>query len=125
MHAGAGIYVVDSNNGGQVLSNNSVIITNPSNYIPEFRCLSGSTTPNVGNLVDPLGNDITDSFSDSLFITRGGLYDPGSLHVRMIPQRPLQKADAGVYTYRTPDESGNMVDFNFGIYLSSNETSMT
>ena len=107
--SGAGIY------SSGALPNNSLITTiPPRNITPSFRCLSGSSAPSVGKLIGPLGNDITLNPSDPFFVSRGGSYDPGTMLVRGL--QPLQWEDTGIYTYRTPDENGNIVDFHFGIY---------
>ena len=103
---------------GAVLPNNSLITTQtPSDTISNFRCLSGSSSRSVGNVIGPLGNDITFSHTDPFLVSRGSSYDPGTLLVRNI--RPLQWADTGIYTYRTPDENGNIIDFHYGLYFSS------
>ena len=109
---GAGIYVESTDT---VLSNNSLISNAKFNKnIPSFRCLSGSSQPRVGRLIDPLKNDVTFSTSDPFFISRGGQHDPGTLYVRSL--REFEPTDSGVYTYRTPDENGYIVDFNVGLY---------
>ena len=113
--SGAGIYV--DSDGGQVLPNNSLMTTNSRFVIPNFRCLSGSSIFNTGNLIGPLGNDLTHSHSDPFLVIRGGSHHPGSLYVRSV--RPLKPDDVGIYTYRTPDENGNIVDFKFGLYRAS------
>ena len=87
-------------------------------FIPSFHCLSGSAQPNVGNLIGPLGNDVTLSTTGPLNVVHGGLSDPGTLSVHSV--RPLGLDDIGIYTYRTPDENGDVIDFHFGLYYSSN-----
>ena len=86
--------------------------------VPFFRCLSGSSSPNVGNLIGPHGTDITFATSDPFLVIRGGSNDPGTLLVRKI--RRLVSEDSGIYTYRSPDENGDIVEFHFGVYPSSN-----
>ena len=110
-NAGAGIYVQSSDGA---LPNNSFITTLARDTIPLFRCLSGSSTPYVGQLIDNYGRDITNSDSDPFSVTLGGPSDPGSLLVRSL--RPLRHNENGIYTYRTPDERGNIIDFHFGLY---------
>ena len=100
------------------LPNNGLITTSVRNTIPSFRCLSGSSRPNVGNLIGPDGTDTTFSTSDPFFISRGGSYDPGTLLVRSV--RALEPEDSGIYTYQTPDENGDTVEFHFGVYPSNN-----
>ena len=115
--AGAGIFVPA---GSKVLSNNSLITTiSPSlHFIPSFHCLSGSSQSRVGNLIGPLGTVITFSTSDPFHVTRGGSHDPGSLSVFSV--RQIGSNDTGIYTYLTPDEKGEMLQFHFGIYLLNN-----
>ena len=109
---GAGIYVESTDT---VLPNNGLISTTKLHKnMPSFRCLSGSSQSRVGRLIDPLGNDITFSTSDPFFISQGGTHDPGTLYIRSL--REFEPADNGIYTYRTPDENGNIVDFNVGLY---------
>lgn len=103
--------------GDKVLANNSLISALTRNTTPSFRCLSGSSKSNVGNLIGPGGTDITYSTSDPFFVSRGGTYDPGTLLVRSA--RALKSKDSGIYTYRTPDENGKIVEFYFGVYFSS------
>ena len=100
-----------------IVTNNSLITTTSWWKIPSFRCVSGSLRSRIGRLIDPLGKDITFTM-DPFIITRGGLHDPGTLYVRSL--RELEPANSGIYTYRTPDENGNIVDINFGLYLYNN-----
>ena len=111
---GAGIYV---QSGNRVLPNNSVITTLARDTIPSFRCVSGSTRARVGRLIGPQGSDITFSSSDPFFVRQGTSYNPGTLSVRSV--RSLRREETGIYTYRTPDENGNIVEFNFGLYHSN------
>ena len=101
----------------EALPNNSLITTvsTTQNVTPEFRCVSGSSKARVGRIIGPLGNDITFLTSDPFLVTQGSAFDPGTLLVRTLQQLDLN--DTGIYTYRTPDEKANMIDFNFGIYL--------
>ena len=109
--AGAGIYV---QSGNRVLPNNSVITTLARGTIPSFRCLSGSTRARVGRLIGPQGSDITFSSPDPFFVRQG---TSGTLSVRSV--RSLRREETGIYTYRTPDENGNIVQFNIGLYHSN------
>ena len=101
----------------EALPNNSLITTVSAsqNVTPNIRCLSGSSKPGVGRIIGPLGNDITRLTSDPFLIARGTSADPGTVFMRTLQQLDLN--DTGIYTYRTPDENADMVDFNFGIYL--------
>ncbi len=49
----------------------------------------------------------------------GRSFDPGTMYVRGF--RSLRDTETGIYTYRTPDEKGKMVDINIGVYTSSSK----
>ena len=53
------------------LTNNSLITTASAhhNVVPDFRCLSGSSDPNAGRIIDPSGTDITFLTSSPFVIT--------------------------------------------------------
>ena len=104
----------------EVLPNNSLITTTSRNSLPIIRCLSGSSQSHVGRLIGPLGNDITFSTIDPFFIILGRATDPGTMYIRS--QREFEPADSGIYTYRTPDENGNIVDINVGLYPHDNSS---
>ena len=112
--AGAGVVVQP---GDKVLPNNSVI----TNLIPRFHCLSGSPRKNVGQLIGPLGTDITFKKSDPFTVRRGRRSDPGTLLV-FSSSNAMETDDNGIYTYHTPDENGDTVDFHFGIYDSTHSS---
>ena len=110
---GAGIYVTS---GQKALPDNGLIIADANNRISEFRCLSGSSSSEVGQLLNPAGEDITFIDSDVFLVRRGGIYDPGLIHIHRIV--PLSDEEQGVYTCRIPDERGTAVDVNVGLYLN-------
>ena len=109
---GAGIYV---SAGELPLPNNSLIVAGVDNRISEFRCLSGSSSSNVGQLISSTGEDITFLDSDHFLVRKGGSYDPGLIHVRRVA--PLTSDEQGVYTCRIPDEGGATLDVNVALYL--------
>ena len=109
---GAGFHV---SAGQKTLPNNSLIVAGADDRISEFRCLSGSSSPDVGQLINSQNEDITHDDSDSFLVRKGGRYDPGLVHVRRIV--PLASEEQGVYTCRIPDEGGVTVDVNVGLYL--------
>ena len=109
---GAGIYVTT---GQRALPNNGLIIAGLNNRISEFRCLSGSSSPYVGQLLGPNGEDLTHLDTDHFLVHRGGIHDPGLVHIRRIV--PLASEEQGVYTCHIPDERGVAVDVNVGLYL--------
>ena len=107
--AGAGVVVQP---GDRVLPNNSLITTSSNNVIPQFQCLSGSLRTSVGKLIGPLGTDITFKNSDPFNVRRRGA---GTLLV-FSSSNAMETDDNGIYTFRTPDENGDTVDFHFGMY---------
>ena len=102
--------------GQRALPNNALIIADTYNRISEFHCLSSSTSSEVGQLLSPAGKDITFVDSDHFLVHRGGIYDPGLVHVFRIV--PLSNEEQGVYTCRIPNEKGVAVDINVGLYLN-------
>ena len=116
--AGAGVVVQP---GDRVLPNNSLITTSSNNLIPRFHCLSGSLRSNVGKLIGPLGIDITFKNSDPFTVRRGRGTDLGTLLV-FSSSNAMETDDNGIYTYHTPDENGDTVDFHFGIYDSTHSS---
>ena len=108
----------------EVLPNNSLIIVSGLLHrIPSFRALSGSNRSNVGQLINPLSNDITRSRLDPFIVSLGNSYDPGSMYVRCL--KDIAREDIGIYTYHTPDEEGNIINVNFGIYSVSASSIVT
>ena len=103
----------------EVLPNNSLIVETESYFprMPHFRGLSGSNQSYTGQLIDPYGIDITRSITDPFLISLGSGFEPGMMHVRSF--RSLRENEVGIYTYRTPDESGRTIDVHFGLYTSS------
>ena len=112
--SGAGIYVESPRD--EAISNNSMIVEVGTSLsrLPHFRGLSASTSPHVGQLIDPYGNDITTSTSDPFIVSLGSSFEPGMMRVRSF--RSLRRNEEGIYTYLTPDNTGNKVDVYFGLY---------
>ena len=103
--------------GDRVLPNNSLITTSLNELVPQFNCLSGSLRANVGKLIGPLGTEITRKPNDPFTVIHGSRTDPGTLLV-FSSSNAMETNDNGIYTYHTPDENGDTVDFHFGIYSS-------
>lgn len=99
----------------RALPNNSLIVAGVDNRISEFRCLSGSSSSGVGQLISSAGEDITFLHSDQFLVRKGQRYDPGTVHVRRVA--PLTRDEQGVYTCRIPNEEGVTLDVNVALYL--------
>lgn len=110
------MYLFDDDNPG-LIPNNTIILTDNFGQIPRLQCISGSQLPNVGEWISPLGQDITNSASDSFDILVGGHSDPGYLDLSLHSGRILTVHEQGVYTCRIPDETGMNYSFHVGIYL--------
>ena len=115
---GAGVYVVvgDRSVPTGALPNNSLIISNNATATLRLRfvCRSTSSYSNVGQL---LGLDGSEVSTASLFTILS--IQVGTLDVQNNDGHPaLMSVDQGVYTCRLPDETGEAVDVNIGIYPS-------
>ena len=106
-----------------VLPNNGIVIardvTNDDHIT--IQCRSGSTMTGVGQFVDLNGNTFNIGMSAGVFSVQqvgGGSGHPGSVQFRnhVGAETALTADDEGVYTCRIPDETGNVVDVNIGVY---------
>ena len=104
---GAGIFV-DNGSPAGVLPNNGIVRGGTIN----FQCRSGSTMTGVGQFVDLDGDTFNTGENNGVFSIAS--IEPGS--VRIQTSTALTAADEGVYTCRIPDETGNVVDVNIGVY---------
>ena len=108
---GAGIFV-DNGAPAGVLSDNSIVRGGTIN----FQCRSGSLDTGVGQLVDLDGNTFNIGQNNGVFsvASLGNPVQPGSIRIRTVTS--LTAAVQGVYSCRIPDETGNDVDVNIGVY---------
>ena len=98
-----------------VLPNNGIVIAQSSGTIT-FQCRSGSLDTGVGQLVDLDGNTFNIGQNNGVFSVAsiGNPVQPGSIRIRTVTS--LTAADVGVYSCHIPDETGNDVDVNIGVY---------
>ena len=108
---GAGIY---AHSAHKALVNNSLIKVDSNQLLGEFSCLSGSKQGGVGQFIGRDGQDITYQFDDPFHVSIGNTHHPGL--VRVSGYRTLHTHYQGIYTCRIPDETGNLVDINVGLY---------
>ena len=105
-----------------VLPNNGLVISQDvtSGTRFAFLCRSGSIEVEVGQFLDPNGNSLPIGLTTGPFAVGriGNPIQPASFLVRNLAgiEIALTAADEGVYTCRIPDENGNDVDVNIGIY---------
>ena len=119
---GAGIFVNTGDDGSVptgVLPNNGIVIARNvgggDRFI--FQCRSGSTVTDIGDIIGLDGNALPID-SSGPGVTTGGLnvrrVSPATVFVRNPASEPA--VDEGVYTCRIPDETGNDVDVNIGVF---------
>ena len=102
-------------NNGIVIAQN-VAVTSGDRIL--FQCRSGSLDTGVGQLVDLDGNTFAIGMSAGVFIVQqtGGGSGSVQFRNRVGAEPALTADDEGVYTCRIPDETGNDVDVNIGVY---------
>ena len=93
---------------------NNSLIKAASNQHLEFMCMSGSKQGGVGHFIGRDGQDITYKYGDPFYVSIGGTENPG--WVQVSSYNTLYAAYQGIYTCRIPDETGNLVDINVGLY---------
>ena len=119
--AGAGIYasIAATQYDDQPIANNGLIIALGSGRSLEFDCVSNSSQSGVGVIT---GRDGT-TLMDGAALAGGGAWQvinpfsrPGVLRVRA--RGALTAGDQGIYTCTIPDDSGNSIAINVGLYPS-------
>ena len=123
---GAGIFVNTGDGATNVvLPNNGIVITRNvgSGDRFNFQCRSGSIGTDVGDIIGLDGNALPID-SSLAGVTTGGLNirraSPATVFIRnrAVTEPALTAAHEGVYTCRIPDETGNVVDVNIGVYTN-------
>ena len=119
--AGAGIYagVAATQYDDQPIANNGLIIALGSGRSLEFDCVSNSSQSGVGEITGRNGTTLTDGAA----LAGGSTWQvvipssrPGVLRVRT--KGVLIAGDQGIYTCTIPDDSGNSIAINVGLYPS-------
>ena len=105
---GAGIYA------SSALMNNSLIKADSNQRLGEFSCMSGSKQGGIGQFIGRDGKDITYKSGDPFHVSIGNTHHPGLIQVNVYSS--LHTHYQGIYTCRIPDETGNFVDINVGLY---------
>jgi len=134
--AGAGIYacVAATQYDDQPIANNGLIVAQDSNNLDSFGdslsfdCVSNSSQSGVGEITGRDGTTLTDGTA----LASGGIWRvnnpfsrPGVLRVRA--NSVLTAGDQGIFTCTIPDDNGNSIVINVGLYPSgfSGELVMT
>ena len=99
-----------------LVGNNSMLLANSQGNIGTLECISGSTTPYLGQWISPSGHDITGDTSDPFTVTLGDQNNPGYMHISLVPGRTLSSDSQGVYTCISLDETGTEHQIHVGIY---------
>ena len=118
--AGAGIYAViaATQYDDQPIANNGLIIALGSGNLEDgdslrFECVSSSSQSGVGAIT---GRDGTALYSGGIWRVINPFSRPGVLRVRA--NGVLTAGDQGIYTCTIPDDSGNSIAINVGLYPS-------
>ena len=114
--AGAGIYAViaATQYDDQPIANNGLIIALSSGSERlRFECVSNSSQSGVGEIT---GRDGTALYSGGIWSVISPFSRPGVLRVRATGV--LTAGDQGIYTCTIPDDSGNSIAINVGLYPS-------
>ncbi len=99
--------------GTGLVQNNSIIATTTTGRIGELQCISASRSADVGRLIAPNGNDITNNTS---IVTVGSITDPGFISLELQNSISFIRSNQGVYTCIIPDENGTQQYLHTGIY---------
>ena len=100
--------------GTGLVQNNSIVLAISASNSREFRCISASKSANVGQLVAPNGNVIT---NNSLIVTVGGPANLGLVSLQLQNSETFATNNQGVYSCIIPDENGVQQYLHFGIYF--------
>ncbi len=106
--SGAG---VSDNSAFQGLSNNSISVVN---RYRSLSCCSGADATNVGEIIGLDGNPLPISTRTGALRIRQFDHLPAFVRIRV--DTTLSAEEEGVYTCRIPDENGETVEVNFGLY---------
>ena len=94
----------------QPIVNNGLIIAddvNSNGYRVRLECISNSTQSGVGIIIGPSGSQM--KFVTSPFGRPG--------NIRVMDSGPLTSGNqTGIYTCSIPDDNGNTLDINVGLY---------
>ena len=118
--AGAGIYagVAATQYDGQPIANNGLIIALSSGSESLwFDCVSNSSQSGVGVITGRDGTTLTHGAAlagSGTWRVINPFSRPGVLRVRA--RGVLTTGDQGIYTCTIPDDSGNNMDINVGLY---------
>ena len=119
--AGAGIYaaVAATQYDDRPIANNGLIIARDSGTRLEFDCVSNSSQSGVGVITGRNGTTLMDGAA----LAGGGTWQvinpssrPGVLRARA--RSAVTSGDQGIYTCTIPDDSGNGIAINVGLYPS-------
>ena len=101
------------------IANNGLIVSR--NDALRVECVSNSSVAGVGSITTSDGTTLTpDTATSTLSLTNPSMR-PGVLRLRSIVEgettsHHLRESDQGIYTCNIPDDNGNVISFNFGLY---------
>ena len=109
LHAGGGIFVVESRSHKNVaLANNSMVTIN--SQIIDFVCYTNSSDSDGGYIILPNNMQYNDTEQVRRISPSGIQFQNNNNRLRI---------STGIYTCRLPDSNGKILDFNLGVYTSA------
>ena len=110
----------DRNISSGPIANNGVIISRHDAL--KVECVSNSSMAGVGSITTSGGGTLTPDITTSTLKLNNPFSRPGVLRLQSIVEdggkttSPLIASDQGIYTCNIPDDNGNVISFNFGLY---------
>ena len=115
------MYAISSNiiiSSGPI-ANNGLIVSGEDEL--RLECVSNSSQPGVGSITTPSGLILSPDMDSGIWKLINPFNRPGLLRFRTLDHRNLTNDDMGVYTCMIPDDNGNIISLNLGIYPNSSE----
>ena len=113
--SGAGLYAARSDRSisSGPIANNGVIVS--SSYALRLECISNSSMAGVGSIITSNGTIISPGTFTSPWFFTDPFSRPGALRLRLISDK-LRSSHQGIYTCTIPDDNGNIISLNVGLY---------
>ena len=119
--SGAGIYAATADDVSLgPITNNGLIISRHDAL--KVECVSNSSVAGVGSITTSGGAILTPDTTPSTLKLNNPFSRPGVLRLQSIVEgKPksshhLRESDQGIYTCNIPDDNGNVISLNFGLY---------
>ena len=101
------------------IANNGLIVSR--NDALRVECVSNSSMAGVGSITTSGGDTLTPDMTPSTLKLNNPFSRPGVLRLQSIVEgkttsHNLTHGDQGIYTCNIPDDNGNVISLNFGLY---------